>query len=325
MTPVYHVLRSVVKSATLGLMALIVGDKQDVIITTGALGGLGDTALYTTLPRRYSQAGHKVYVDKDNVARNPEIIDLLWGHNRYVRGTSDKKPNAGYINQGKFYHIANALPLGSIEAMERAHGFGPPYSMAPEIHYVPQPFVVDLSQAVLVDFSAVSSTLKTEALAPILPLMQARFQGRQFYMVTFADGVVTQRPPLEGAVIQMNSIYQYVDALASCYAWVGSEAGGQALAAAVRGNHDVYQLDRRPEIVCVASTMTYNSRGYCFRGVDYRVTIHSTNSTADYFVTPGEHRPPETIYERYQALSKRSVEEARALWDAAEAERLARG
>lgn len=306
-------------------MTLVPGDGQDVIITCGSLGGLGDAALYTTLPRRFTELGHKVYMDADNLFRNPEIGDLLFAMNKHVLGSSDKKPNAGYIQQGKFYDIANALPLGSIEAMERAHGLPPPYSIAPEIGYQPQPFVVDLSQCILVDYSAVSSTLRREALESFHPLMSQRFANRQAYMVAFTDGVVTQRPPLEGPMIQMNSIFQYVDALASCYAWVGSEAGGQALAAAVRGEHDVYDLAARPEIVVCCSTMTYNSRGYTFRGADYRVTIHSSNSASDYFGTLGEWRPPEVQYARYNEMARRSVEHARAEWDAAEKARLARG
>lgn len=306
-------------------MPLVPGDGQDVIITTGNLGGCGDHAVFTTLPRRYAALGHKVYMDKDNVVRNPEIADLWWGHNIHVLGSSDKKPNAGYINQGAFYEIANALPLGSIEAMERAHGFQPPYSLAPETHYKPQPFVIDLSQAILVDYSAVSSTLRHEALQSLHPLMNFRFQGRQMYMVTFGDGVNMQKPPLEGPMIKMNSIYQYIDAIASCYAWIGSEAGGQSLAAAVRGEHDVYDLAARPEIVVCSSTMTYNSRGYTYRGADYRVTIHHTNSVSDYFGTQGGWQPPEVPYARYQEMARRSVEQARESWEQSERERLANG
>jgi hypothetical protein len=303
-------------------VTLVPGDGQDVIISTGNLGGLGDWMLYSTLPRRYAELGHKVYVSSQNLARNPEISDLVFAMNKYVVGTSDKQENAGYRNQGLFYEIANRFPLGSIEAMERAHGFGPPYSLAPEIHYQPQPFIIDLSQCVLVDYGAVSSSLKVEALQAFHPLMQLRF-NRQMYMVTFTDSVVANTPPLEGPRIKMESIFQYIDALASCYAWIGSEAGGQSLAAAVRGEHDVYDMEARPEIVVCSSTMTYNARGYVYRGADYRVTIHHSNSISDYFGTLGTWQPPEVAYARYQRDAQRSVEAARAEWDAAEKARLA--
>lgn len=303
---------------------MVPGDGSDIIITTGNLGGAGDHANFTTLPRRFSALGHKVYVDRDNTARNQEITDLWWAMNKYVIGSSDKKPNAGYTQQGLFYEIANKFPYGSIEAMERAHGLPPPYSMAPDLFYEPKPFVIDLSQAVLVDYGAVSSSLRIEALQSFHPLMQLRFEGRQMYMVTFQDSVVANAPPLEGLKIEMHSIFQYIDAIASCYAWIGSEAGGQALAAAVRGEHDVYDMAAKPEIVVCSSTMTYNSRGHTYRGADYRTTIHHSNSIGDYFGTQGSYQPPEVSYARYQSQAKRSVEETRARWDAAEAERLAR-
>lgn len=281
----------------------------DIVLTTGCLGGLGDQALYTTLPERYHALGFDVYMDADNLARNPDITDLLWAHNPFIKGTSDKKPNAGYIFQGKFYDIANKFPCGSIEAMERAHGLPPPYSLAPRIYYKPQPFKVNLQECVLVDLSAISSSIAPQGISDTMTKMNDRFPGRQFYQVIFPEGVNRNRAPLDGPAIQMNTIYEYVDALASCYAWVGSEAGGQALAAAVRGEHDVYDLAVRPEIISVISPMTYNSRGYTFRGVDYRVTIHGSNSSTDYF------HVTESAYERYQLLCRRSVEQARAEWE----------
>lgn len=301
---------------------LVPGDGQDVIISTGHLGGLGDWMLYSTLPRRFTELGHKVYVSSQNLARNPEISDLVFAMNKYVLADSDKQENAGYRNQGLFYEIANKFPVGSIEAMERAHGLPPPYSLAPEIHYKPQPFVIDLSQAVLVDYGAVSSNLKIEALQAFHPLMQFRFEGRQMYMVAHEDALLATTPALDGPRIVMHSIFQYADALASCYAWVGSEAGGQSLAAAVRGEHDVYDMSARPEIVVCSSIMTYNSRGYTYRGVDYRVTMHHSNSTADYFGTLGGWQPPEVPYARYQEQARTSVADARARWDDAEKKRL---
>ncbi len=282
---------------------------REMVLTCGPLGGLGDQMIYTTLPERLTALGFDVYMDADNLARNPEITDLLWAHNPFVKGTSLVKPRAGYTNQGKYYDIANKFPIGSIEAMERAHGLLPPYSMAPKIYYQPKPFKVNLQECVLVDLSAISSSIGAQGVNDTMTKMNDRFPGRQFYQVIFPEGVNRNRPPLDGPAIQMNSIYEYVDAMASCYAWVGSEAGGQALAAAVRGEHDVYDLLARPEIVSVISPRTFNSRGYTFRGVDYRITTDHSNAGTDYWA------PHEVPYERYQLVCRRSVEEARAEWE----------
>ena len=264
--------------------------------------------IYSTLPERYTKLGFEVYLDQDNLTRNPEVHDLIWGKNPYIIGTSDKKPNAGYCNQGKFYDIANRFPIGSIEAMERAHGLLPPYSKAPKIYYEPQPFKVDLSQAVLLDFNTISSQFAGDAIMEMIVKANERFlHARQAYIVRFGDAISRQNAEMDGPSIVMGSIYEYVDAIASCSAWVGSEAGGQALAAAVRGEHDVYEMDARPEIICLISPRTFNSRGYTFRGVDYRVTT-KTNYDGDYW------QPHEVPYERYAMMARRTVEDARAEW-----------
>lgn len=284
--------------------------RPEITLTFGPLGGTGDVALYSTLPERLTDAGFDVYLDKDNLTRNPESFDLFFGKNPFIIGSSDKKPNAGYVNQGKFYDVANRFPIGSIEAMERAHGLLPPYSLAPRIYYTPEPFRINLEQCVLVDFSAISSTITPQGMSDFLIKMNDRFPGKQFYQVTFPDGISRKDNVMEGPSIQMNSIYEYVDAMKSCAAWIGSEAGGQALAAAVRGEHDVYDLIARPELVCAINKMTYNSRGYTFRGVDYRLV---TPDGPDYFV------PAEQHYERYGLMCRRTVEEARTAYDEAKA------
>ena len=286
--------------------------KQQIILTTGPLGGLGDHLVYSTLPERYTKLGFEVYVDAQNLTRNPETQDLVWAKNPYIIGTSDRRPNAGYCNQGKFYDVANKFPVGSIEAMERAHGLPPPYSLAPKIYYDPQPFKVDLRECVLFDSTSISSTVAVQGYTDLLTKMTDRFPGRQFYNVRVPAAVARDAVTIEGPSITMSTLYEYVDAIASCYAWVGSEAGGQMLAAAVRGEYDVYDMERRPEIISIISPKTYNSRGYTMRGVDYRVTVHG-NVSSDYW------EPVEVAYERYALMARRTVEEARAEFIAARA------
>lgn len=283
---------------------------QQVVLTTGCLGGVGDHLIYSSLPERFAKLGFEVYLDKDNLTRNGDSHDLIWGKNPYILGTSDKKPTIGYVNQGKFYDIANRFPLNSIEAMERAHGLLPPYNMAPKIYYDPQPPKIDLSQAVLADFNAISSRIKPQGVADMVARMNERFPGKQFYLVRFPNTIASPAQEFEGPSLTFNTIYEYVDALKACYGWIGTEAGGQALAAAVRGEHDVYDLSVHPECICIITPKTFNSRGYTFRGIDYRVTTHGEYA-GDYW------EPEECRYERYQLMCRRTVEEARAAWEAA--------
>ena len=264
-----------------------------VVISTGPLLGLGDHMLATTLPERFAKLGFDVYLDQDNATSNPEIHELLWARNPYVKGTSDKKPNAGYAVWGAFYEIANRLPgYRSIEAMERAHGLPPPYSIAPKIYYEPQPFHLDLSGTVLLDFSAVSSAIGLRGIQEAVHMMNSKFRNAPYLQVLHPKHVVLHTPAIQAPAYSVQSIFEYMDMLAACRAWVGSEAGGQALAAAVRGEHDVYDEEARPEVVVTSTPRTWNSRGYTFRGVDYRVSADCEHAN-DY------HRPVEIEVLKY--------------------------
>lgn len=291
--------------------------KPKKILTFGPLGGLGDVAMWTTLPERFSALGFDVYLDADNLTRNPEILDLWYACNPFVLGTSTDKPNCGYTLQGAAYEIANKLPIGSgVEAVERAHGLLPPYSMAPRTYYKPKPFSIDLSTTVLVDFSARSTVISPQGLQEhFVTKMAERFRGYEFLMVTFPQGVLAQQPMLDGPSIRMNSIFDYADALAQCHALVCSEAGSQALAAAIRGEHSKCDHAAHPEIVSIISPKTFNSNIYNFAGVDYRICTSTSNASGDYWF------PAEQPYHSYQIMARRAVEEARAEWDAAVAAR----
>jgi hypothetical protein len=255
----------------------------DIILTTGPLVGLGDHCIYTTLPKRFSELGYTVYVDKDNAARNDEIMELLWRRNPYIKGLSDKKPNVGYARQGLFYEVANRFPHDSIAAMERAHGLPPPYSIAPYINYQPKKSIaVDLSERVLIDFSAVSSGIQDEGIEQFLRAMKGKFRNPQFLLLTMPKWVALHLPQVGAESIQITSIYQYLDALSECRAWVGSEGGGQSLAAAVRGEHRRDEYDVRPEVSVLMTPPTFNDMGYVYAGVDYRVTRYSKDRADDW-------------------------------------------
>lgn len=286
--------------------------KPDIILTTGPLGGLGDHLDFSTLPRRFAELGHKVFLSDECIARTDEAMDIIWKCNPYITGFNDeRRPNAGYALQGRFYDVANRLPIGCIEAMERTHDLPPPYSIAPEIHYQPKPYHQDLSKITLYDPAALSSAVDGHGWARFQQKMQDRFGGN-IYLVTHDPSVASVPPFAEGtATLGVNSLYEYVDMLATCRAWIGSESGAQALAAAVRGNHDVYDMEARPEIVCLIAPNTFNSRSYTFRGVDYRVSKFAAGD--DYL------EPVEVPYDRYNYSCRAGVTAKRDAWREAKA------
>jgi hypothetical protein len=271
--------------------------------------------LWTTLPERFAALGHKVFLDQDVRGRNQETLDLLWKMNPHISGLTDRKPNAGYPLHGAFYDMLNDYPEGAnLEVMERVHGLPPPYSTAPKIYYKPKPFHVDLENRVLWDFSALSSTIADNGWLRFMQKMQDRFgRDAEICALTFDSSVGGRRQmpsPIEPTTFHVGSIYQYVDMLASCRAWVGSEAGGQALAAAVRGEHSVWEYDARPEIVSLMTVGTRNSAAFCYRGVNYRSSLFADGD--DYL------DPVEVPYHRYEQTCKIN---GKAIFDAWSARR----
>lgn len=296
---------------------MVGGYPHDIVLTSGPLGGLGDLLLYSTLAERFTAEGHDVYLHRcedtpdscpfECVARNDEVYALLWSQNPFIRGYSPKAPNAGHTRQGAFYDQINRLPLGcAIEGMERAHGLPPPYSMAPKVYYVPKPYPYDLSNVVVMDMHSLSSAIDSTGWARFHTKMVDRFGP--ISLLTFPPSVV--RNPIEQPpgvpTYGVDSIYTYCDILSNCRAWVGSEAGGQALAAAIRGEADVFDLARRPEIVCLMAPNTFNSRAFCFRGVDYHTSKFAAGD--DYL------EPVEVPYHRYHEACRMNIEGMRSIW-----------
>lgn len=281
--------------------------ENPIVISSGPLVGLGDWAIYSTLAKRFADLGYDVYYDKDNAARNDEIVEIFQTRNPHFKGPSDQKPNAGYVRQGLFYEIANRYPIGAIEAMERAHGLPGPYSIAPSVNYEPKRFPIDISAMVLVDFSAVSSNIGEQGKGEFLRAMKGRFRNAPFLQLIPPKFASLHPPTIAVDSVQIDGIYQYLDALASARAWVGSEAGGQSLAAAARGEHRVDDMDAHPELVVCCTPKTFNSRGYTYAGADYRVTIFGQDKSGDYFF------PDELNRHVYELRCAMSFEQMRAL------------
>jgi hypothetical protein len=136
--------------------------------------------------------------------------------------------------------------------------------------------------------------------------MKGRFRNAPFIQLLMPKWAALTPSMVQCDSVQVESIYQYLDMLHGARAWVGSEAGGQSLAAAVRGEHDVYDLDARPELVVLSTAKTYNSRGYTYRGVDYRVSIFGDDKSGDYFFP---HEIDQHVYELRCAMSHTEMRE----------------
>ncbi len=261
--------------------------------------------MYSTLAKRFAGLGYDVYYDKDVAARSPETIALFYADNPHFKGPTDLKPNAGYVRQGLFYELANRHPHSSIEAMERAHGLPPPYSIAPWCSYEPKGFHIDLSESVLVDFSAVSSKLADTGIEQFLRAMKGKFRGAPFVQMLLPKRVSLHAPRITCDTIAVESLRQSLDMMAHARGYVGSEAGGQSLAAIARGEHPYWHWDARPEISILISPATHNDMGYVYATSDYRATNFTQDRDADW------HFPPEMAAHVYALRCALSLEQMR--------------
>jgi hypothetical protein len=276
-----------------------------VVITTGPLIGLGDHAVYTTLPRRFKELGYTVLIDKDNAGRNDDMMQMLWARNPYIDGQTDLKPNAGYVRQGLIYEVANRYDEGGIAAVERAHGLPPPYAIAPYINYEPKPFRIDVSENVLVDFTAVSSRIGVPGMEDFIRAMKGRFRNAAMVQVVPPRSASLHAPQVAMESVAVSGIAEYLDALHGCRAWIGSEAGGQALAAAARGEC-VVGAGGSPEIVCCITVPTFNDGLYVFKTTTYRPTAAGKVEEHDY------HFPHEMVSHQYDVRCAWSYEQMRS-------------
>ena len=112
-------------------------------------GGLGDNLQYSTLPERYSELGFDFYISAYNVYRNPEIYELVWKCNPYVKGISFENPNIGSCIE----YIRHDSNKSIVYNQEICHGFSP-INDIPKIYYNLKR--ENYSNCVLVDISSIS-------------------------------------------------------------------------------------------------------------------------------------------------------------------------
>ena len=116
-------------------------------------GGLGDSLQFSTLPEEfYKQQGRTTYIWDKGPFRNPEIYDLVWGKNPYVKG----KKSAPDRNAGDLAEYSNRKKTGDwIKDWEFGYMDSKPTNSLPKIYYKPEQ-VEGFEDTILVDFTSIS-------------------------------------------------------------------------------------------------------------------------------------------------------------------------
>ena len=202
---------------------------EDKVLYSG-WGGIGDICQFLSLPRKFTELGHDVYLSSKTTFRNPEIKELLIDLNPYVKGVSDKEPNCGNPVDGIEYQD---ICGNFIMNWEFAHGLNPT-SKYPDLYYTPKP-INAISDRILLDLTATTAG-RQNIYDPenLRSFIQETYERDKITICCFRDGIANSLLLLDGYdMIFVESIFHYADLIHSCHRFVCLHSGGMVLASAL--------------------------------------------------------------------------------------------
>jgi len=227
-------------------------------------GGLGDSLAFSTLPELCYKNNMDFYLSSQskNIFRNNEIFDLVWKHNPYFKGFSDKAPNAGNI------HISNSGRKNDndsiVQCFETIY-FKESVNKYPRIYYdfkyiekYKNYTIVDLTSITLIDEYKNVIDDVINILNNILP--------DDYYLINF-NNINTNSFNIKNIKktkndpIFINNIYEYCDLINSCVKSIFFNSGANSLSSAIK------QDKTKPEINTISFKRYYNT--YIYDNIEY--------------------------------------------------------
>ena len=215
-------------------------------------GGLGDNLQYSTLPELFSKKGYDVYIHSNNASRNPEIADLVWRKNPYIKGIINEVPNAGECKN--IYWPPTEQNEYFIHRIELSHGVERS-NFYPKIYYIPQ-IIPELNNDIIIDLTGSSVVLEPhkyiEFIDYFTPLIINK--NKNIKIITFEK--IQQNPIFEDAYnylkkkipnieyLKVNSLIHYCDIIKSCDTVIIVNSGINSLSSAIK------QDEPTPHILC---------------------------------------------------------------------------
>lgn len=257
-------------------------------------GGLGDNLQFSTIPRILSEHGYEVFVSSRNRYRNPEIKDLVWGRNPHISGI-DVDPMDLWSDGAVMVDCLKNLPdlkegwKGSIvnrweELITTSLiGEGKKSSGIPEVYYTPKE--VDREDYIVVDLTATSTNGEYNLNEYLKIIEERRFCDIVVPKFSKLPDVEPIIPESCDEVVQVDSIYDYIDLISSSKYFYTSFAGANSLA-------PIYCSGRTTSFMPDRYIQKYPGRiknedgngwlgDYCFEGVNYYAWWENTKETAN--------------------------------------------
>ena len=237
---------------------------MDDVILSAFHGGLGDNLQFSTLPEEFhKQQGRDTYIWSQASFRNQEIYDLVWGHNPYVKGIKDGDWSAG--DTPDRHRVIESDCISNWEAL---HGLKPT-NKYPKIYYEPEK-ISSFDNVILVDLSSISITYDEEKILKLYDAVRKTHEGMVFLEVEFTNkikGATIIEPDVTG-VVEIESIFTYVDLMYSSFGVISLHSGQNHLAAAIKN-----QYNNDLEVYCLMDEYEYQRQKdksiFVFDNVNY--------------------------------------------------------
>ena len=218
------------------------------VILAAFHGGLGDNLQFSTLPEEFhKQQGRDTYIWSRASFRNQEIYDLVWGHNPYVKGIKDGDWSAG--DTPDRHRVIESDCISNWEAL---HGLKPT-NKYPKIYYEPEK-ISSFDNVILVDLSSISITYDEEKILKLYDAVRKTHEGMVFLEVEFTNkikGATIIEPDVTG-VVEIESIFTYVDLMYSSFGVISLHSGQNHLASAIKN-----QYNKDLDIYCLMDDVEY--------------------------------------------------------------------
>ena len=226
------------------------------VVISQPWGGLGDNLQYTTLPPLFVEKGFDVYISSANTYRNPEIFDLVWKLNPFIKGVINAPGNAGGCRglQNKVNHFMRNTEL--------AHGLDNGKEDYPLIYYTPK-FITDLSSCILFDSTSISASFTDVFLKKNFQSIIEKHRDLTPKKIVF-NKIANHAVDLDCETYTINSIFDMCDAIYSCKVFATVMSGAAVLASAIKKDRDaphLYVFHKHQHLI--------DSHHYRFKNAEY--------------------------------------------------------
>ena len=246
------------------------------IIISQPWGGLGDNLQYSTLPELFHNKGYEVFISINNKVRNPEIYDLVWRKNPYIKGVINDAPNAGECNN--IFWPSESQNEYSMHRVELSHNF-PRSNFYPKIYYEPK-YMNDVSNTILIDLTGSSQVYKLpkyiEYIDYFFPLLDHKktikiLCFKNLNVVPIFDDVykylIKKDPQKNIDLLQVINLEHYCDLINSCDSIIIVNSGVNSLASAIKKDKP------KPNVLCYNPWANFTAEAikgcYNYKNVEY--------------------------------------------------------